>query len=225
MFRSQGWAMLFATAIASVLSVNGTAEVPFKPHIEHAKAALLKKDLTKAGGELRAAADYLWKAGASSPGAAKEGLESAAKEMSILAEDVRNGTVTDVKRIDDASSRAYRALANERFVTAIEAWGRHDAKATGHALRDAAGHLEDGSAVAGHESAVAQRPATPLSRASATTRTGACCGPEPSRAPSFFLSLWLRPCFDPPPFHLAAPRCSAPRNACARDSCGAQGSV
>ena len=97
---------------------------------------------------MRAAGDFLGKAAVNAPGAAREGVEALAREMRALAVDVEKGVVTDVKRIDEASARGYHAMANERFITATEAWSRKDAKATGRALQDASTHLEDGVAAA-----------------------------------------------------------------------------
>ncbi|MGD1092049.1 MAG: hypothetical protein ABSB35_08660 [Bryobacteraceae bacterium] len=144
------------TALVVVWPAAG-AESTFKAHVQHAKAALLKKDLKKAGRELRAAGEYLGKAGASAPAAAKEGLEASAKEMRTLAEGVEKGTVTDVKRIDEASARGYHALANEKFVTATEAWTKTDTKATGRALKGAADDLEDGATAAGKDAGDASK--------------------------------------------------------------------
>ena len=149
--------LVFAvTALVVVWPVAG-AESTFKTHVQHAKAALLKKDFKRAGRELRAAGEYLGKAGASAPGAAKEGLEASAKETRTLAEDVENGTVTDVKRIDEASARGYHALAHEKFMTATEAWTKKDTKTTGRALKDAADALEDGATAAGRDAGDASK--------------------------------------------------------------------
>jgi len=143
------WA-LFAMALLLVWPA-AAAESAIKKHVEHAKAALVNKDLKTAGRDLRSASEDLGKAARNTPAAAKEGLESSAREMKALAEDVEKGTVADAKRIDDASGRAYHALARERFVTATEAWAKKDTKATGKALKEAADHLEDGAAVAGKD--------------------------------------------------------------------------
>ena len=140
--------ILAVTALVAVWPAAG-AESSFKTHVQHAKAALLKKDLKKAGRELRAAGENLGMAAASAPAAGKEGLEASAKEMRTLADDVEKGTVTDVKRIDEASARGYHALANEKFVTATEAWTKKDTKETGRALKGAADDLEDGATAAG----------------------------------------------------------------------------
>lgn len=148
--------VLAVSALVVVGSAAG-AESTFKTHVQHAKAALLKNDLKKAGRELRAAGEYLGKAGASAPAEAKEGLEASAKEMRTLAEDVEKGTVTDLKRIDEASARAYHALANEKFVTATEAWTRKDTKATGRAFKGAADDLEDGATAAGRDAGDASK--------------------------------------------------------------------
>lgn len=138
-------------AMALLLAWSAAAESAVKKHVEHAKAALLKKDLKTAGRDLRSVGGDLGKAARNSPAAAKEGLESSAREMKVLAGDVGKGTVADAKRIDDASGRAYHALARERFVTATGAWAKKETKATGRALKEAADHLEDGAAVAGKE--------------------------------------------------------------------------
>jgi hypothetical protein len=149
--------LVFAVTVLAAAWPAAGAESTFKTHVHHAKGALLKKDLKKAGRELRAAGEYLGKAAASAPGAAKEGLEASAKEMSTLAEDVEKGTVTDMKRIDEASARGYHALANEQFVTATEAWTQKDTKATGHALKGAADDLEDGATAVGKDAGDASK--------------------------------------------------------------------
>ncbi|MCZ2152055.1 MAG: hypothetical protein LC126_30295 [Bryobacterales bacterium] len=137
------------TAALMVALPAAGAESKLKPRLEHAKAALLGKDLKRAGSDLRAAGAYLGKAAANAPAASKEGLEASAREMQSLAGDVEKGAVTDTRKIDQASARAYHALANERYVAASAAWSRHDAKSAGRALRAAADHLEDGSEALG----------------------------------------------------------------------------
>ena len=157
MLKPQLTPLLLTVATLLVVWPAAGAEAVYKDHVEHAKAALLKKDLKGAGRELRAAGDYLGKAVASAPGAAKEGLEASAKELRALADDVEKGTVSDAKRIDEASARGYHALAKAKFVTASEAWTKKDAKATGRALKDGADDLEDGAAAAGKDATDASR--------------------------------------------------------------------
>lgn len=121
------------------------AEPTVKRHLDHARTAILKRDMKTAGRELRAASENLFQAAKNSPGAAKEGLEASGRELTTLAEDVEKGSVIETRRLDEAAGRAFHALAHERFVTASEAWAKKDARTTGRALREAADYLEDGA--------------------------------------------------------------------------------
>jgi len=94
---------------------------------------------------------FVWPAGVDVSGAAKEGMEASAKEVKMRAGEVERGSVTDAKRIDEASARAYRALARERFVEATEAWTNKDVKTTGRALKEADDCLEAEAFMAGRD--------------------------------------------------------------------------
>ncbi|MCC7175442.1 MAG: phosphatase PAP2 family protein [Bryobacterales bacterium] len=102
-----------ALAAAAVLGTGpaATAELTLKDHVESAKAALARKDLPAAAGELTAASKCLGDAAASALAPAKERLQALATEMSVLAEEVGEGAVTDLQRIEETSARAQQALA------------------------------------------------------------------------------------------------------------------
>lgn len=155
---------LFFAASLMLVWPAAAAKPAVKKHLEHARAAMLKKDLKTAGRELLTASEDLAKAARNSPGAAKEGLEASSRELRTLAEDVEKGSVTETKRIDDAAARAFHALAQERFVTATEAWSKKDAKATGKALKDAADYLEDGASIVDRDAKSATRDAARTGR-------------------------------------------------------------
>lgn len=102
-----------ATKLSREFRPAAGAESTFKTHVQHAKAALLKNDLKKAGRELRAAGEYLGKAGASAPAAAKEGLEASAwtkkdtkttwRALKGAADDLEDGATAVGRDVGDSS--------------------------------------------------------------------------------------------------------------------------
>lgn len=156
-------------AVMAMFLLSASAAAPgIKTHLEHAKTALLKKDLKAAALHLRNASQDLAKAAESSPGAAREGLLASGHELKTLAGDVEKGSVTETRRLDAAAGRAFHALAHERFVTATEAWAKKDVKTTGTALKAAADYLEDGAAVVDRDAKSATKEAASASRGIAT---------------------------------------------------------
>ncbi len=93
------------------------AETTIAEQLDHARAALLEKNLEEAGRDLRAASKQLEEAAVNGPRATKAALEASAEEIEQFAEDVENGTAVDTQRLDAASTRARQALARESLQT------------------------------------------------------------------------------------------------------------
>jgi len=118
---------------------------------QKAKQDYLDKNLAAAAEQIRKGSAYLKAEAEKASVTGKEALAASARELNKLADDVKKGTVTSVKRIDEAFARAYQALASDAHTKSIEAWTKKEAAKTGAALDSATNNLERGFAWAGQK--------------------------------------------------------------------------
>jgi hypothetical protein len=81
----------------------------------------------------------------------KEALTSSAQELEKLAVDVKKGTVTSVKKIEEPFARAYLALAADSHIKSTESWTKKESAKTGEALGSSAKYLEQSFAWTGQK--------------------------------------------------------------------------
>ncbi len=81
----------------------------------------------------------------------KDALAASARELDVLADDVKNGLVSSPKRIEDTFARAYLALAENEHVKATESWAQKKRNQAGEALDSANRHLEKSFTWAGQK--------------------------------------------------------------------------
>lgn len=74
----------------------------------------------------------------------KEALAESGRDLEILSGDVKKGSVTSVKKIEDAFGRAYHALARDAHVKSTESWAKKESAKAGESLEKAANYLERG---------------------------------------------------------------------------------
>jgi hypothetical protein len=79
----------------------------------------------------------------------KKLLKSSVGELKKLAQDVEKGKVTTVKTLDDAFSRANKALIRNRQMSAMESGAKGVVAKTGHAIKSAPSHVKHGFSWAG----------------------------------------------------------------------------
>ena len=72
----------------------------------------------------------------------KEALNASARELEKLADDVKKGTVTSVKKIEETFARAYVALAADAHIKSTESWAKKESAKAGEALDSATKYLE-----------------------------------------------------------------------------------
>jgi hypothetical protein len=81
----------------------------------------------------------------------KEALYTSAKELEKLADDVKKGTVTSVKRMEETFARAYVALAADSHIKSTELWAKKESAKAGDALGSANKYLKRSFAWAGQK--------------------------------------------------------------------------
>ncbi|MCL4490814.1 MAG: hypothetical protein M1510_02770 [Nitrospirae bacterium] len=132
-------------------SSTDTAADKVEQHFKKAHESFIKKDMKAAAAEIRQSAAFLKREAERATGEGKKDLSASTRELEKLADDVKNGTVTSVKRLDNAFSRTYYALARNHYLNASESWAKKAAKDTGHDLKAASDDLERGLAWSGHK--------------------------------------------------------------------------
>jgi hypothetical protein len=80
-------------------------------HFRKARASFLENDSQKAASEIRKAAAEMKTEADQATGKAKEILQASIRELEELADEVKKGAVSSVKKLDEAFAEAYQALA------------------------------------------------------------------------------------------------------------------
>ncbi len=147
--------VFFTLIVAGILPQAAVAGSESRSSIEQtfqkAKQDYLDKNLNSAAEQIRKGAVYMKAEAAKASVKGKEALTASARELDKLSDDVKKGTVTSVKRIEEAFARAYQALAADSHTKSMEAWTKKEAAKTGAALDSAAKDLERGFAWAGQK--------------------------------------------------------------------------
>jgi hypothetical protein len=118
---------------------------------QQAKKDYLDKNINSAAEQIQKGASYMKAEAAKASVKGKEALAASAQELEKLADDVKKGTVTSVKRIEDAFARAYLALASDSHIKSTESWTRKETAKAGEALDSATKNLEKSFAWAGQK--------------------------------------------------------------------------
>ncbi|MGH7461325.1 MAG: hypothetical protein ACREMA_09890 [Longimicrobiales bacterium] len=153
--RTSGYEAAPATVPAPV-SVPAPTTVPalsdeeLSVHLDAAHDNFVKKELGKAGDELRSGAERLKQAAVNAPAGARKDLTDAADEIGKVEGDVRSGAMTSLETLDRHLARAGAALARMHYLRATDAWVAQDARTTGRELVAAADQLEAATRRLGH---------------------------------------------------------------------------
>ncbi len=118
---------------------------------QKAKKDYLDKNMNSAARQIQKGASFMKAKAANASAKGKEALNASAKELEKLADDVKKGTVTSTKRIEDAFARAYVALAADSQVKSTESWAKKESVKAGDALDSATKYLERSFAWAGQK--------------------------------------------------------------------------
>ena len=143
---------LIVTGILPWAAIAGTeSQSSIEQTFQKAKQDYLQKNMGSAAEQIQKGAAYIKAEAAKASVKGKEALTASARELEKLADDVKKGTVTSVKRIDESFARAYLALAADSHIKSMESWARKEAAKTGDALDSATKYLERGFAWAGQK--------------------------------------------------------------------------
>ncbi len=147
--------VFFTLIVAGILPQAAIAVSESQSSIEQtfqkAKKDYLDKNLKSAAEQIQKASDYMKAEAEKASATGKEALAASARELNKLADDVKKGTITSAKRLDESFARAYQALAADSHTKSVEAWTRKEAAKTGAALDSATKNLERGFAWAGQK--------------------------------------------------------------------------
>ena len=143
---------LFATAILPWTAVAASeSQSSLEQTFQKAKQDYLDKNMSSAAQQIQKGAAYMKAEAAKASVKGKEALNASAKELEKLADDVKKGAVTSVKKIEDTFARAYIALASDSQIKSTELWAKKEAARAGDALDSATKYLERSFAWAGQK--------------------------------------------------------------------------
>jgi hypothetical protein len=145
----------FTLIVAGILPTTAMAASESQSSIEQtfqkAKQNYLEKNMNSAVEQIQKSASYMKAKAAKASDEGKEALNTSAKELEKLADDVKKGTVTSVKRMEETFARAYVALASDSHIKSTESWAKKETVKAGDALDSANKYLERSFAWAGQK--------------------------------------------------------------------------
>lgn len=127
------------------------SESSIEQTFQKAKQDYLQKNMKSAAQQIQKSAAYMKTKAAKASAEGKEALNASVRELEKLADDVKKGTVTSVKSIEEAFARAYVALASESHIKSTQSWAKKEAAKAGEALDSATKYLERSFAWAGQK--------------------------------------------------------------------------
>lgn len=160
-------AIIFATTAASLPAADAKGDEPLGPKpkdspgwlvleedfwypwsssagdwLLNAEISYRHNEEKKAAKEIRRAESWLdFAAGHAAP-ITKKSLESAAKTLTTLADDLDSGKIVDARRLDSAMSKANQALAEWHYFIAEDKLAKNDEKYAAEHLANAARYLQ-----------------------------------------------------------------------------------
>jgi len=145
----------FMLIVAGILPWTAMAASESQTSIEQtfqkAKQDYLQKNMNLAAQQIQKGASYMKAKAENASAKGKEALDMSAKELEKLADDVKKGTVTSVKRMEETFARAYAALASDSHIKSTESWAKKEKANAGDSLDLATKYLERGFAWAGQK--------------------------------------------------------------------------
>jgi hypothetical protein len=119
-------------------------------HLDAAHENFAKKDLARAGEELRTAAERLRLMAGQAPADVRKELEDAAHGLDRSEADIRGGAATTIESFDRRLARANASLARYHFARAKDARAKQDLRMAGREIQAAVDQLETGARRLGH---------------------------------------------------------------------------
>ena len=119
-------------------------------HLDAAHENFLKKDMAKAGDELKLAAERLKETAGNAPEDARKDMTDAAVGLEKIEGDVRSGNVTSVESFEQRLAMASAALARYHYLKASDALMAKDLRTAGREIEASVDQLEAGAKRLGH---------------------------------------------------------------------------
>jgi hypothetical protein len=145
----------FTLIVSGILPTMAIAASESQSSIEqtfqNAKQKYLEKNINSAAEQIQKGASFVKAKAEKASDKGKEALNASAKELEKLADDVKKGTVTSEKRIEQTFARAYIALASDSHIQSTESWAKKEKAKAGDALDSANKYLERSFAWAGQK--------------------------------------------------------------------------
>ncbi|MFZ2398486.1 MAG: hypothetical protein WAW31_07450 [Smithella sp.] len=117
----------------------------------NAKQDYLDKNMNAAAQQIQKSASFMKAQAEKASDKGKKALNASATELEKLAGDVKKGTVTSVKKIEETFARAYAVLASDSHIKSTESWTKKQTEKAGDALDSANKYLERSFAWAGQK--------------------------------------------------------------------------
>jgi len=138
---------IFSTTVFAAAESQSSIEQTFLK----AKQNYLDKNMNSAALQIQKGASFMKVKAEKASDKGNEVLNASAKELEKLADDVKKGTVTSVRKIEDAFARAYATLAFDSHIKSTQSWAKKQAEKAGDALDSANKYLERSFAWAGQK--------------------------------------------------------------------------
>jgi hypothetical protein len=143
--------LFVAVNLSSMVFAAADSQSSIEQTFQKAKKNYLDKNINSAAQQIQKGASFMKAQAEKASDKGKEALNASAKELEKLADDVKKGTVTSVKRIEDTFARAYAALASDSHIKSTESWAKKQTEKAGDALDSANKYLERSFAWAGQK--------------------------------------------------------------------------
>jgi len=138
---------ILPTTVIAALESQSSIEQTF----QKARQNYLEKNMDSAAQQIQKSASYMKAKAVKASDKGKEALYKSSKELEKLADDVKKGTVTSVKRIEETFARAYVALAADSHFKSTELWAKKESAKAGDALHSANKYFKRSFAWAGRK--------------------------------------------------------------------------
>jgi len=156
---------LLVTGILPWAAVAGSeSQSSIEQTFQKAKQDYLQKRMSSAAEQIQKGAAYMKAEAAKASVKGKESITASSRELEKLAVDVKKGTITSVKKIDESFARAYLALASDAHIKSMESWTRKETAKAGVALDSTTKNLEHGFAWAGQKVEISTKEAMKKSK-------------------------------------------------------------
>ena len=157
MARSKIYFVIVAITLFVVVVFSSTvfaaeeSQFSIEKTFQKAKQNYLDKNMNAAAQQIQKGASFMKSQAEKASDTGKEKLDTSVKELEKLADDVKKGTVTSARKIEDTFARAYAALASDSHIKSTESWAKKQSEKAGDALDSANKYLAHGFAWAGQK--------------------------------------------------------------------------